>query len=74
MLLLSKWIKYLIYIFVLSTLVIPTASINKVIFMLIFIIYGFQVLYTGKIKLLTIAPLLIFIIFIYGYFNSNFTF
>lgn len=73
MLLLSKWIKYLIYIFVLSTLVIPTASINKVIFMLIFIIYGFQVLYTGKIKLLTIAPLLIFIIFIYGYFRSSFT-
>ena len=72
MLLLGKWINWFMYIFVLSSLLIPVAPINKIIFILIFVFYGIQFLNTRKIKFITASPIIILIIFIYGYFKSLF--
>lgn len=60
-------ISTLFLIFFISTLIFPTLIINKLIFILII---GISILNIKTERVITIAPIIIFFIFLFGYINS----
>lgn len=64
---LEMMVDVLVRLFVLSSLLIPTAFVNKVFFALILLIYAADVLYAKKITTNFIAPILILLVFFVGF-------
>ena len=73
-----KWIYTLLLAFyILTSLLIPLASANKLIFVALVLIYGIYILFFKKEKKfeclnLTLAPIVIIAIFVYGYIRAMF--
>ena len=65
-----KIIEFLLYIFTISSLLIPAGPVNKIVFIGIITLYGIQFMKNRKSKLPTLAPILIMAIYIYGYLKS----
>lgn len=65
-----KIIEFLMYIFTISSLLIPAGLVNKIVFIGIISLYGIQFIKTRKSKLPTLAPILIMLIYFYGYLKS----
>ena len=67
----------LLGLYILTSLLIPLASVNKLIFVALVLIYGIYILFFKKEKKfeclrLTLAPIIIIAIFVYGYIRAMF--
>ncbi|MBU1019720.1 MAG: hypothetical protein KJ847_00780, partial [Firmicutes bacterium] len=65
----KRIIEWMFYAFIISSLLIPAASVNKILFVGILFVYVLQLVGSRK-KMKTIAPFVILMIYIYGYLKS----
>ena len=66
----SKLIEYMIFIFIISSLLIPAAFLNKAVFAIIVFLFVFQFAKVKNARFITLAPIIILIVYIYGYIRS----
>jgi hypothetical protein len=67
---LSKLIKFLICIFFIMSLIVPSAIVNKIVFVMILFLTAIDFLVSRRYIFPTVSPFIILFIFIYGFLNS----